>query len=261
MRIQALIVDDEALARGMIREFLKERHEIEIAGECENGVEALAAIRQLHPELVFLDIQMPELDGFGVLSQLDPSERPEVIFVTAYDKYAIAAFEVNALDYLLKPFPPARFQQALDRALDDLSRRRSGEIGRKLERLLAHLDGREQPLATTSGRIIVRDAGRITFLKIDEIDWVEAARDYACIHVGEKIYILHETMARLEAMLDSRYFCRIHRSTIVNLDRVTGIETNDLGESSVVMRDQRLLRVSRACREKLLERMGVAQTK
>lgn len=261
MRIPALIVDDEALAREMIRELLKERHEIEIVGECENGAEALDAIRRLRPELVFLDVQMPELDGFGVLRQLDPGERPEVIFVTAYDKYAISAFEVHALDYLLKPFPPARFQQALDRAIDDLSHRRSGEIERKLERLLSHLDGREEPSITASGRLVVRDAGRITFLKAEEIDWVEAARDYACVHAGEKIYILHETMSRLEAMLDSRCFFRIHRSTIVNLDRVVGIDLGESGDSSVVMQNQRLLRVSRSCREKLLQKMGVTPTK
>lgn len=256
MKIHALIVDDEALARDMIRELLKERDDVEILGECENGLQAVEAILRGHPDLVFLDVQMPELDGFGVLRQLEDAERPEIVFVTAYDKYAIAAFEVNALDYLLKPFTPARFQQTLDRAISDLVHRGSG-IRQDLANFLKHLNIRERS-TPASDRLAVRDAGRITFLKIDEIDWVEAARDYACVHAGDKTYLMHETMARVETMLGNS-FLRVHRSTIVNLERVVGIEPDDLGESFVLMRDKRRLRVSRSCREKLLQRMGVAQ--
>ena len=260
MRIKTLIVDDEPLARAMIHELLKNHHEIEVLAECKTGAEAVDAIQQLRPDLVFLDVQMPEINGFAVLEHLEDSERPEVVFVTAHDKYAIAAFEINALDYLLKPFTPDRFERAVERAVHDLKfLQKREDTQKKLADLLTGLAAAGPSSGTKSAaseRLVVRDSGRIVFLKTREIDYIEAARDYACIHAGGKTYVIHETMNHLESTLDSDRFLRIHRLTIINLNLVVGIETDPSGESFAVLQGHRLAKVSRSCRERLLQKMG-----
>jgi two-component system LytT family response regulator len=244
MKIRVLIVDDEALARERLRSFVKKEPRAELIGECANGKEAVEAIRQHQPDLVFLDVQMPELDGFAVLDQLEPDERPHVIFVTAHDRFACKAFDVHAIDYLLKPFDAARFKTALTRALDRIQGREEGD--NRLSALLA--DVRPGP---ASDRIAVKSSGRVVLLKIDEIDYVEAASNYVEIHVGREAHLLRETMSKLETRLPADKFLRISRSTIVNIDRIKELQPLFHGEYSVILRDGTKLTLSRGYRDKL----------
>jgi two-component system, LytTR family, response regulator len=200
-------------------------------------MDALAEIRSAKPDLVFLDVQMPECDGFDVLELLGSDLPRAIIFVTAYDEYALRAFEAGALDYLLKPFDNARFYLALGRAKERLAHYE--DLPRKTERL------------------VVKNPGQVTFLKISEIDWIEAADYYACLHVGGRTHLLRRSMADLEQELDPRIFCRIHRSTIVNLDRIDGLELNDDGEYEVLLENGARLRLSRRYRKQLQSRLGV----
>jgi two-component system LytT family response regulator len=238
--IRALIVDDEPFARASLLVLLRRDPEIEIAGECASGLEAIDAIRNLRPELVFLDIRMPDCDGFEVLERLGPAETPAIVFVTAYDEYAIRAFEVEAMDYLLKPFDDTRFARALARAKESIRQRRSVA----------------QNTAPKNDRLIVRSAGRVTFLRIHEIDWIEAADYYVCLHTGERTHLLRRTLADMEKDLDPHAFCRIHRSTIVNLARVRELRTDSNGEYEVVLHDATALRLSRSYRQALQTLLG-----
>ncbi|HMH05267.1 MAG TPA: response regulator [Terriglobales bacterium] len=236
-KIRALIVDDEPLARSNLSVLLRLDPDVEIVGECESGMDALAKISSTKPNLVFLDVQMPECDGFDVLEMLGSDLPTAVVFVTAYDEYALRAFEAGALDYLLKPFDDARFYVAL---------------GRVKERL-AH----NQDLPRKTERLSIKNSGQVSFLKISEIDWIEAADYYACLHVGVRTHLLRRSMADLEQDLDPRIFCRIHRSTIVNLDRIQGLELNDDGEYEVLIENGARLRLSRRYRKQLQSRLGV----
>jgi two-component system, LytTR family, response regulator len=238
-RIRTLIVDDEPPARANLRVLLHLDHEIEIVGECGSGMEALTEIRSKKPDLVFLDVQMPECDGFDVLELLG-GELPAIIFVTAYDQYALRAFEAGALDYLLKPFDNARFERALARAKERISHGKPAP--KKLE------------------RFAVKRTGQVSFVNIAEIDWIEAADYYACLHVGAKSHLLRRSMAELEEDLDPTRFCRIHRSAIVNLERVQALELREDGEHDVRLNDGTRLRMSRRYRKELQARMGVSQT-
>jgi two-component system LytT family response regulator len=240
--LTVLIVDDEPLAREKIRTLLESHPELECVGECANGAEAVADIERLTPHLVFLDVQMPEVDGFGVLAALDPGRLPAVIFVTAYDRYALQAFEVNALDYLLKPFDRERFDRAVARAQAALAGAREGsELSRRLLDLLQVLKReRRHP-----ERIVVRDAGRVFFLRTDEIDWIEAAGNYCCLHVGKQSHLLRETMKALESRLDPERFLRVHRSRIVNVDRIRELRPATHGEYLVRLADGTELATSR----------------
>ena len=236
-KIRALIVDDEGLARSNLDILLRHDPEIEVIGECESGLEASAEIRKRKPDLVFLDVQMPECDGFDVLEMLGTDLPPAVVFVTAYDQYALRAFEAGALDYLLKPFDNARFERALRRAKQRLER--GGEVDRPLE------------------RIAIKSAGQVSFLKISEIDWIEAADYYSCLHVGNKPHLLRRSMADFEQQLDPAVFCRIHRSAIVNLERVRGLRLGENGEYEVLLTNGNRLRLSRRYRKQLQTRMGM----
>jgi two-component system LytT family response regulator len=227
--IRTLVVDDEPLARSNLLVLLRADPEIEVVGECGSGVAAVDEIRRLAPELLFLDVQMPGCDGFEVLESLGGAAPPAVVFVTAYDRYALKAFEVEALDYLLKPFDDARFRRTLSRAKEQV-RRASGK----------------------TDRIVVRSAGRVSFLRVAEIDWIEAADYYACLHVAGKSHLLRRKMSDLERELDPASFCRIHRSTIVNRDRVRELKLNAAGEYDVVLRDGTRLRMSRRYRDRLM---------
>ena len=222
-KIRTLIVDDEPLARRNLRVLLEKDPQIEIVDECRNGREAVKAINTLSPDLIFLDIQMPEWDGFDVLARVGPERIQAIIFVTAFDQYALKAFEVHALDYLLKPFDDERFGFALRRAKSQIEAR---EINRVSKRLLALLEERENqresatPEKNYLTRVMVKGTGRVVLLKVDEIDFIEADGNYAKLHVGRKAHLLREKMHDLEGRLDPARFVRIHRSVIVNLDRI-----------------------------------------
>ncbi|WP_260736171.1 LytR/AlgR family response regulator transcription factor [Tunturiibacter lichenicola] len=237
-RVRTLVVDDEPLARSNLMVLLGLHPEIEIVRECGSGAEALSAVRELKPDLVFLDVEMPECDGFDVLEMLGRDLPLAVVFVTAYDKYALRAFDAGALDYLLKPFDNARFERALDRAKEKIAQGRSSPQAREL--------------------LVVKSAGQVSFLKISEIDWIEAADYYSCLHVGTKSHLVRRSMAELDQELDQSVFCRIHRSTIVQLDRVRGLKLNESGEYDVVLNDGTRLRLSRRYRAQVQSRLGLA---
>ena len=251
-RIRALIVDDEPLARERIRHLLHKEPDIEILGECADGREAVAAIAQHEPDLVFLDVQMPELDGFGVLQQLDRRAMPAIVFVTAYDRFALRAFEVHALDYLLKPFDSGRFKNALTRARERIQSQPSADLSRQVSELLADLKTGSKP----QNRLAVKSGGKVLFLRIDEIDWVEAADNYVNLHVGAESHLHRETMAALEARLPADKFMRISRSTMVNIERIKELQPMFHGEYTVLLRNGTRLTLSRGYREKLNQLLG-----
>jgi two-component system LytT family response regulator len=236
-KIRALVVDDEPLARSNLTVLLRRDPEIDVVQECGSGMEALAEIRSSKPDLVFLDVQMPECDGFDVLEMLGKDLPPAVVFVTAYDQYALRAFEAGALDYLLKPFDNARFDRALGRA--------KGRIAQ------------DRNLPPTLDKFAVKSAGQVAFLRISEIDWIEAADYYSCLHVGARTHLLRRSMAELDQELDQAIFCRIHRSTIVKLDRVRGLKLNENGEYDVLLDNGTRLRLSRRYRKQLQSRLRV----
>ena len=230
MRLRTLVVDDEALARRNLTVLLRRDPDVESVAECSSGLEAIGQIKSVKPDLVFLDVQMPECDGFDVLEMLGGDMPPAVIFVTAYDEYALRAFEAGALDYLLKPFDDTRFARALARAKDRLT-------------------GNLQRRAIT--RIAVKNRGRTLFLNVSEIDWIEAANYYACLHVGSATHIVRRTLQELEHDLDDEKFLRIHRSLIVNRDRVDGLELQSNGEYEVVLNGKTRLKLSRRFRKRI----------
>jgi two-component system LytT family response regulator len=236
-RIRTLVVDDEPLARSNLTVLLRLDPEIEIVGECGSGLKALAEIRGKKPDLLFLDVQMPECDGFEVVERLGKNLPSAIVFVTAFDQYALRAFEAGALDYLLKPFDNARFERALGRAKERIA---LGKVSpQKLDRL------------------VIKGAGQVIFIKISDIDWIEAADYYACLHVRAKAHLLRRRMSDLERELDQAVFCRIHRSSIVNLNRIRGLEINEDGEYEVVLDTGTRLRLSRRYRKQLQSWMGV----
>jgi len=255
--IRALIVDDEPAARDAIRSLLSGDTDIHIVGECADGRTALRAIASTSPDLLFLDVQMPEMDGFTMLRQVDPARLPVVVFVTAFDQYALRAFDVHATDYLLKPFDDDRFRDAVTRAKQSV---RAGQLGRLSEELRALLDGvaPAAPAARTPApggpylkRLVIKSGGRVTLLNVRDIDWIEAEGDYVKIHVAKAWHLLRETMKRLEAQFDPARFVRIHRSTIVNVERIKELQPYFRGEYVVILQDGKSLKLSRGYKEHL----------
>jgi len=240
MTLRVLIVDDEPLARQAIRVLLAKDAEIEIAGEC-SGIDAVDAIRREKPDILFLDVQMPEVGGFDVLDRAGADAVPVVVFVTAFDQYALRAFEMHALDYLLKPFDDRRFAETLRRAKEQ---RRRGAIDERLTQLLA---SREQ--GPYLRRFLVKVREKVLLIRAEDVDWIEAADYYASLHVGGKSHLLRETMADLEKQLDPDRFVRVHRSAIVNVDRVREIHPMFRGDCTLVLQDGTHLRLSRGRRE------------
>lgn len=232
MRIRTLIIDDEPLAREKIRMLLHSDPEIEIVGESGGGQEAANTILEETPDLVFLDIQMPQLDGFGVLQAIDAQRMPVIVFVTAYDEYALKAFEVHALDYLLKPFDRDRFQAALVRAKKQVRSERTTEVNERIFSLLSQLKEGE---AGWLDRLVVKTGGRISFVQVDEIDWIEAAGNYVELHVGQESHLVRGTMKGLEERLDPRRFVRVQRSAIVNIRRIREIQPWFSGDYLIVL--------------------------
>jgi len=252
MPIRTIIVDDEPLARGRVRRVLADESDIEIIDEFGDGKTALAAIRELKPDLVFLDIQMPEMNGFDVIQSLNAESTPAIIFVTAYDQYALQAFDLYALDYLLKPFDRKRAKRAVERAREHIRSRERGELDERLRSLVAGL----KPDRKYLERLVIKSTGRIFFLKTEEVDWIEASGNYLKIHVGRDAHMIRETMNSIEAKLDPSKFIRIHRSTIVNIDRIRELHPMFSGDYSVLLRDGTELALTRNYRERLVELIG-----
>jgi two-component system, LytTR family, response regulator len=258
--IRTLVADDEPLARKGIRVWLESERDINIIGEATDGEEAAESIRELKPDLVFLDVRMPGIDGFEVLEKVARVHIPLTIFVTAYDSYAIRAFEVHAVDYLLKPISPARLSEAVDRVRHELLLRDELEVSQnRLLRLLESI-GRDNasqsrssaPDVQFSRRFVVRDRDRFVIVTADEIDWIESAANYVELHVGKKVFSLRDTMRTLEARLDPNHFVRIHRSTIVNISRIKEISREWAGDFEVTLHDGTKLRMSRSYQDRLL---------
>lgn len=246
-KIRTVIVDDEPLARRGIRAQLKEEKDIEIISECRNGKEAVEAIETQAPDLVFLDVQMPELDGFGVLDAVGVDRMPAVIFVTAYDRYALRAFEVHALDYLLKPFDDDRLARAIERVRRQIERQSIDDLSRRLQGLLDDMQSARKHVE----RLVIKSAGRIFFLSVGEIDWIEAADNYVRLHAGRESHLLRETMNNLEKKLDPEEFLRVHRSRIVNIRKIKELQPLFRGEYDITLRDGTRLESGRGYRERI----------
>jgi len=255
--LRVLIVDDEPAARRGVRLLLDGVPDVAVAGEAGDGLGAVRLIAETRPDVVFLDVQMPGCDGFEVIRRVGAAAMPVVVFVTAHDEHALRAFEVSAIDYLLKPYEDARFHAALGRARAESARRRAGALGDRLEQLLRALEKVPRPAgeaaAGRADRILIKSSGEIYFLKVEEVDWIEAEGDYMKFHAGGRTHLLRETMARLESRLDPRRFVRIHRSTIVNIDRVRKMSPAFAGEYAVVLHDGTKLRLSRGYQDRLQE--------
>jgi two-component system LytT family response regulator len=250
--LRVLIVDDEPLARDRIRELLAREQQVLVVGEAGNGADAALLVEQHDPDLVFLDVQMPEVDGFGFLELLGPERAPLTIFVTAYDQYALRAFEVHALDYLLKPFDRDRFQRALERARNTLLGREVDDSHRRIAALLAEL----APERRYAERLVVKTGEKTLLLRVNEVDWIEAAANYLKLHRGKDVHLLRETMNSIETRLDPSRFARIHRSTIVNLDRIAHLESWFHGDYCVKLVDGTTLTLSRTYRDRFEQHIG-----
>ena len=247
MKIRALIIDDEPLARQRVRSLLADEPDLEIIGESADGFEAVDHIESTRPDLLFLDVQMPEMDGFEVLRRIPKESLPVVIFTTAYDQHALRAFDVNALDYLLKPLMPARFKEAVQRARDLIANKHTVSHARSL---LALLDQTPPPPARAQlTRLAVKTPGKVTFLELDQIHAIEAAGKYAVVHVAKENHILRETMTSLESHLPPHQFLRISRSVIVNLDHIQELQPMFAGENLVVLKNGKTYPTTRPLRE------------
>jgi two-component system LytT family response regulator len=244
-KIRTLVVDDEPVARARVMSLLRAEHDIEVIGECESGPDAISAIQRSSPDLVFLDIQMPQMDGLALARTLGET-MPAVVFVTAYDEYALRAFEVHALDYVLKPFSAERFKSALMHARQHLSQRRS-------------TDSREaEPAPERRDRLVIKSSGRIYFVRTAEIDWCEAAGNYVRLHVGPQTHLVRGTMGHIESQLSPSQFVRVHRSTIVNVDRIQELRSSFNGEYVILLHDKTRLTLSRGYRDGLQTKLGKA---
>lgn len=252
MTLRALIVDDEPVARRRLRRLLRDVPDVNVAGECSDGRSALEALRRLAPDVVLLDVQMPEMDGFEVLRQVRGARLPAVIFVTAFDRYALRAFEVHALDYLLKPVEARRLEEALGRARRRLVEARDHVLDDRILALLDDLSTARRFLT----RIPVKSDGKLIVVDLDDVEWIGAADNYVVLHAGKDTYLARETLGRLERELDPDRFVRIHRSTIVRVDRIKELLPEFHGDFAVVLRDGTRLTLSRTYRAKLEQVLG-----
>lgn len=250
--LRVMLIDDEPLAIQKLRHFLRSEEAIEIVDECSNGQDALVSIREHHPDLILLDIQMPEMDGFAMLRELSDDDMPRVIFVTAYDEFALQAFEVHALDYLLKPFDRTRFSEALEHARDVLMQKPASDMHAELRSLLDTVS----QSSMAAGRLMIRSEGRVIFVKTDDIDWLEAAGNYIKLHCGAETHMLRETMNGIMSQLDPSKFLRIHRATIVNIDRIKEMHPWFNGEYKIFLTTNAQLIMSRGCHEQFIKLFG-----
>jgi two-component system, LytTR family, response regulator len=250
--IKALIADDEALARRFIRRILKDDRDFEIVGECSNGKETVAMIRKESPDVVFLDVQMPEMDGLTVLESVGMERLPQIVFTTAYEQYAIRAFELHALDYLLKPFDQARFKDAIKYVKERFRSERQNDGRMQISALLENMKSKPQYLE----RLVIKAGGRITFLRTDEIDWIEADDKYVHLHTSKARPMVRQTLAAMEEQLDPAKFRRVHRSAIVNVERIAELQPLFSGEYSILLQDGTKLTLSRNYKDKLFQLLG-----
>lgn len=263
MSIRAIVVDDEAVARRRVIRLLSEQEDIEVVAEASGGRAALESIQRLRPDLVFLDVQMPDIDGFEVLRQLESEKLPVIVFVTAYDQYALRAFEASAVDYLLKPYDPDRFSQAVDRAVRWIAadKGQNAEADERLRSLLREVvrtqQGTTESVATQSplDRFMVKRQGRAQFIRAEEVDWIESDGNYVRIHVGQASHLVRGTIASCADRLDPRQFVRVHRRYIVNIDRVAEVQPWFGGDYLILLRDGHKLRLSRNFRQHFQSRM------
>jgi two-component system, LytTR family, response regulator len=262
--IRVLVVDDEPLARGVITHLLRQMPDVEMIGECGDGREAVQMIQTRAPDLVFLDIQMPGMDGFGVIRAIPPENLPLIVFVTAFDEYAVQAFDVHAIDYLLKPFTDERFDQAFARARELLNHRERSDFADRLLALIAEQDlaaaehpslNRKHPPKARDTRFAIKSGSAVYLLDAEEIDWVEAANNFVRFHAGGKRHLMRATISSIEQRLDPNEFVRIHRSTIVRVDRIRQLQPQVHGDFQVILRDGTPLRMSRRRREELRARL------
>jgi two-component system LytT family response regulator len=251
MKIRALIVDDEPLARQRIRLLTRDEPDLELVGDCASGKDALAAIERDPPDLLFLDVQMPEMDGFELLRKLPRERLPVVIFTTAFDQHAVRAFEAHALDYLLKPFKPERFKAAVARAREHLANQQASSAARGLLDLLAARQGlpAAPPVPNYLTRLTIKTDDRVVVIKTADIDCIDSAGNYVAVNVGKESHILRETLNALEAQLDPEKFLRVSRSVIVNLDRVKELQPMFKGEHIIVLQNGKRLAMTRGLRE------------
>jgi two-component system, LytTR family, response regulator len=247
--IRTIIADDENLARKKLRVLLNAECGVTVVAECKDGKQAIAAVQAHKPDLLLLDIQMPDLDGFQVQEKIPAEQMPVVIFTTAYDQYAIRAFETHALDYLLKPFNQERLHRALERVKAELLKAHEHTVKARILDLL----GKTKPEPNQLRRLVIRTGGRVVFLELDEVDWIEAAANYVKLHVGKESFLLREGIGHISAKLDPQRFVRIHRSSIVNVSRIRELQPCDSGEYIAVLRDGKELSCSRGCRPQLLK--------
>ncbi len=248
MRLATVIVDDEPLARRRLRQLLADEPRVEIVDECEDGPSAMAAVRRWRPDLLFLDVQMPGMDGFDLIAELGAAACPAVIFVTAFDRYAVRAFDVHAVDYLLKPFSRGRLRTALDRACAHV--KDEPALVHKLAALLTDLQS-SRPLT----RLVVKDGERVYFVRVEAVDWLEAVGHYVCLHAGGATHLIRDTLSRLESRLDPQRFVRVHRSAIVNLDRLKELRPAFHGQYELVMDSGERLTSSRTAAPRIQELM------
>ena len=260
-KIRTLVVDDEPVARARVLSLLRDESDIEVVGECSTGPQAVSVIEATSPDLVFLDVQMPQMDGFALARTLG-TEMPAVVFVTAYDEYALAAFEIHALDYLLKPFSAERFKSALTHARQHLAKRQTAAAGRQLPTRLADAapatppEPGQPPGQTRRDRLVIKSSGRIYFVRVQDIDWCEASGNYVRLHIGQQTHLVRGTMSHLESQLDPAQFVRIHRSAIVNVERIQELRSSFNGEYQITLTDKTRLTLSRGYREGLQARLG-----
>ena len=252
MKIKALIADDEPLARERLSFLLSGQDEVEVAGECRNGKEVIAALKKSRFDVLFLDIQMPGRSGFEVIEQIGPAQMPVTVFVTAHNEYAVQAFEVHALDYLTKPVEPERLQATLVRVRERIASQAALMTHEQMKSVLSSLENGGVPRQDFPRRLLVHNGAKDSFVNVNEIDWIEAADYYACLHVGTKSFMLRETIKELSNTLDSAKFVRIHRSIIVNVEQVSEIFREGQSEGSVVLKNGQRLRMSKAGWQSLL---------
>jgi len=249
MKLRTLIVDDEPLAREWVRNGLQDEPDIDIVAECGDGFEAVKAVTELEPDLMLLDVQMPGLDGFGVLASLEAQDLPAVIFVTAFDRYALKAFEAHAVDYLMKPFSSERLHDAVERARTQIDRSSERDLKAALHALLEDIQ-RERVFPEW---LLIKKEDRSVFLRVADIDWIESSRNNVRLHVGKEIYVFHETTTGIESKLDPKKFFRIHRSTIVNIEKIKEMHPWFNGDYAVTLKDGTKLTLSSTYRERLKE--------
>jgi len=255
-KIRTLVVDDEPVARARVLSLLRDETDIEVVGECSTGPQAVSVIEATSPDLVFLDVQMPQMDGFALARTLG-QDMPAVVFVTAYDEYALQAFEIHALDYLLKPFSAERFKSALTHVRQHIAKRQAAadrQLPTRLPEIQRPEPGRGENVRRD--RLVIKSSGRIYFIRIQDIDWCEASGNYVRLHIGEQTHLVRGTMSHLESQLDPAQFVRIHRSAIVNVERIQELRSSFNGEYLITLNDKTRLTLSRGYREGLQARLG-----